>query len=43
VIKPKGNLTDKSQAKSFVDFEVLPPEEEVIVLGRAALNIVENS
>ncbi len=43
VMKPRGNLNDKTKAQAFVDFEILPPEEDVVVLGRQALNIVENS
>jgi hypothetical protein len=43
VLRPMGNLSDKTQAKSFVDFEGLPPEEDVIVLGRKALRIIEEA
>lgn len=43
VMKPKGNLANKAEAQAFVDFQILPPEEDVVVLGRQALNIVENS
>jgi hypothetical protein len=42
-LRPLGYLSDKAQAKSFIDFEGLPPEEDVIVLGRKALRIIEEA
>jgi hypothetical protein len=43
LLRPVGYLSDKSQAKSFIDLECLPPEEDVIVLGRKALQIIEEA
>lgn len=43
VMKPLCNVDNVAKVMSFVDFKIEPPEEEVQVLGRAALNIVENS
>lgn len=40
LLQPKGNLASYADAKQYVDFDQLPPEEEVKVLGRAALEIL---
>jgi len=45
LMRPKNmNATTKNveQLSRYVEFEVMPPEEEVQVLGNAALGIVEN-
>jgi hypothetical protein len=39
-LKPAGNVTDKAHARSYIELEGLPPEEDVILLGRQALQIV---
>lgn len=42
-IKPVTGVTKLEDTKQLVDLVVAPPDEDVIVLGRAALNIVEGS
>jgi hypothetical protein len=40
---PKHSLTAHSEAKTFVEFRAMPPDEDVVKLGAAALKIVRES
>lgn len=40
---PVTGVTDKARTPLYVDFKNMPPEEDVQVLGNAALKIIRNS
>jgi len=42
-VKPEDHVRKRTAASmpAFVDFDITPPEEDVIVLGRKALNIID--
>jgi hypothetical protein len=43
MIRPELDSVQYDSAKTFVDLKVLPPEEDTILLGRTALNIVREA
>lgn len=40
LMRPVCELTAYTQAKSYIDFNILPPEEDVVVMGRTTLKLL---